>query len=248
VYFHLIIGLLLCAPLLPAAESSILTRWDFEGEHPFHDLTIEGEPPVVISDPLNPANQVMHAVLKPHAERAERSEVRFDRIAEGQERWVGCRILRPDREQFGRVCLFQLGPISGAPGHGGRGLYQILAWKAEDRLFFTFKGYLSRVTDKDFDSPVGELVVGKWDEWVLHLKLSSRDDGHITLWRNGQQLIDRAGQNAFPGDRLAVKWGAYIGAGNVTEQETNVYFDDVVIGDETATYEDVSPGKKSPLP
>ena len=245
---YLFIGLLFFAPLLPAAENSILYRWDFEGGHPFHDLTIEGEPPVVLIDPGNPANKVMHAVLKPHAERPERSEVRFDRIAEGQERWVGCRIFRPDQEQFRRVCMFQLGPISGSPGHGGRGLYQIIGWKIDDQLSWTFKGYLSRVTGKDFECEAGAMVVGKWDEWVMHIKLRKDSEGRITLWRNGQQLYDRLGQNAFQGDRIAVKWGAYIGSGNVTEQETNVYFDEVVIGDETACYEDVSPGRKSPMP
>lgn len=246
---HKIIAtLFFIAPLLSAADSAILYRWNFEGDQPFHDLKIEGEPPVVINDPQNPGNKVMHAVLKPHAERAERSEVRFDRINEGQERWVGCRILRPDAEQFHRTCIFQLGPISGAPGHQGRGLYQIIAWKIDDKLSWTFKGYLSRVTGHDFETQAGPLVVGAWDEWVMHIKVRHDEDGCITLWRNGQKIVDRLGPNAFPGDHVAVKWGAYIGSGNITEQATNVYFDDVVIGDETACYEDVSPGKKSPLP
>lgn len=246
--FQLITCLLGLCPFFSAAESPILHRWDFEGSDPFHTLKIEGEPPVVISDPRNPANRVMHAVLKPKAERPERSEVRFDRIEEGQERWVGCRIFRPDPEQFHRVCIFQLGPISGAPGRGGRGLYQILARKVDDQLVWTLRGYTSRVNDRDFEDQAGPLVIGTWDDWVMHIKLRHDDQGRIVLWRNGRQIVDRSGQNAWPGDRLAVKWGAYIGSGNTTEQETNVYFDDIVIGNEMARYEDVSPGKKSPIP
>ena len=243
----LILGLCFCFAWLPAAEDAVLQRWDFEGDAPFHDLRIEGEPPVVIPDPLQPGNRVMHAVLRPHAERRERSEVRFDRIREGEERWVGCRIYRPDAEQYRRVCMFQLGPISGAPGHAGRGLYQILGRKREQSLQWTFRGYLSRVQEDDFEHPAGPMQVGAWDSWVMHIRLRSDEEGLITLWRNGRKIVESRGRNAYPGDRIAVKWGAYIGAGNITEQETNVYFDDVVIGDAAACYEDVAPGGASPV-
>lgn len=243
-----LLALLWSTSILCAAEGAVLQRWDFEGDQPFHDLKIEGEPPVIIADPQNPANRVMHAVLRPHAERPERSEVRFDRILEGQERWVGCRIYRPDAEQFRRVCLFQLGPISGAPGRNGRGLYQILAWKRGEQLTWSFRSYLSRVGEQDQDDQAGPLTVGTWEDWVLHLKLRADADGLITVWRNGQKIIERSGPNAFPQDRIAVKWGAYIGKGNLPEQETHAYFDDIVIGDQTARYEDVAPGHRSPLP
>ena len=246
-YLRILIGLLICAPLLTAADGPILQRWDFEGKRPFHDLGIEGEPPVVITDMRNPANKVMHAVLKPHAKLPGRSEVRFDKITVGQERWVGCRIFRPDQDQHPRVCMFQLGPVSGAPRRPGKGLYQILSKRVGDNLSWSLKGYLSRVKSKDVESQAGQVVVRTWDDFVMHIKLRSDAQGLIELWRNGEKMLEWKGQNAFSGDSIAVKWGAYIGIGNDAEVETNVYFDDIVIGDETARYEDVSPSGKSPL-
>ena len=243
-----ILGVLCFTSLPAAAEGGVLERWNFEGESPFHNLIIEGEPPVVIPDPLQPGNLVMHAVLKPQAARPERSEVRFDRILEGQERWVGFRIYRPDPEQFYRVCTFQLGPISGAPGRNGRGLYQILAWKQPEGHSWSFRGYMSRMNQTDFDEPAGPQVIGTWENWVMHLKLRSDAQGEITLWRNGRKIFHRVGQNAWAGDRIAVKWGAYVGSKNTPQQETHVYYDDIVIADETATYQDVAPGGGSPLP
>jgi len=81
--------------LLPASRgtAAVLLRWDFEGDKPFHDVKIEGEPPVCVPDPLNPANQVMRSVLRTDSTRSERSEVRWDSIHLGEERWVGFKIL-----------------------------------------------------------------------------------------------------------------------------------------------------------
>ena len=245
---YLRISLLILPTLLFGADGSIIQRWNFEGNSPFKNLRIEGEPPVVIPDPLNPKNRVMHAVLRPDAKLNGRSEVRFDRIEVGEERWVGCRIFRPSREQYRRVCLFQIGPIVGAPGRGGRGLYQIISVDSAGVLEWTFRGYMSRVTGTDFSYEAGPVTLGVWDEWVMHVKVRSDAEGRITVWRNGEQIADHPGQNAFKGDRVAVKWGPYIGSNSVTNEEIHVYYDDVVIGDENARYEDVSPGRKSPRP
>jgi hypothetical protein len=189
----------------------------------------------------------MQAVLRHDTVVPGRSEVRYGRITEGQERWVGCRIYRPDQDQFPRICMFQLGPISGSPDHPGRGLYQIIAQRYGGVPGWSLKGFLSRVTGTDREETVGPVVLRSWDDWVMHIKVRSDDQGLIELWRNGDQMLSWTGPNAFPLDSIPVKWGAYIGSGNATTDPITVLYDDVVIADETARYEDVAPGHRSPL-
>lgn len=226
-----------CLSFSTLVEGKVLQEWNFEDNNPLHNLTIEGSKPEIIPDPKDPSNKVMRAVLKPDQEREERSEVMPGAIKVGEDRWIGVRIMRPDPQQNEWNCFFQLGPIWGAPGKGRAGLYQLdtlgdAAWH--------FRGWMGRAGGKDFMKRIGPLKYGEWDDWVFHVKLRADDTGMVEVWRNGKSVLKHMGQNAFPGDTMRIKWGVYA---RKTEKEISALYDNVVIGDENSSYEEVAPKK-----
>ena len=229
------------------ADAKILQQWSFEDDNPFQGLAIEGEPPKVVADPQNPANKVMYSVLKPGAERQERSEVKLNNVREGEERWVGVRILRPNAKQSGFTCFFQLGPIVGAKGHGGSGLYQLASYGKDGNNTWKIRGFMERAGGKGFGIPVGKVEYNKWEDWVFHIKVRADTSGLIEVWKNGQPVVKQTGQNAFPGDKVAIKWGVYVGKGNVPTDEITAFFDNITIGDASSSMNEVAPrSAKSP--
>ena len=226
----------------PKPGRHILVQWDFEGAKPIHSVSIEGEPPKVVADPLNPKNKVMLSILKPEQARAERSEVRTQHsVGVGEERWVGVRILRPEPVQTGFTCFFQLGPISGAKGLGGAGLYQLAAYGKDGSYQWRIRGFVERLGAKPVSIDVGPVAYGKWEDWVFHMKLRADSSGLLEVWRDGKLVATHHGQNAQPGDHIPIKWGVYVGKGSAVPKDIRTFYDEVTIGDADSSYAEVAP-------
>jgi polysaccharide lyase-like protein len=104
---------------------------------------------------------------------------------------------------------------------------------------------------------LGALDKDKWHAYVLHVKHSSGSDGLVEIWRDGVKILSRAGQNGYPltGDYHMpfFKMGIYKSYWNGTRTSaTNkrvLYFDDIKMGNENATYNDMVPsGSGSTIP
>lgn len=215
-----------------------MKMWDFENSHPFHDLRIEGEKPEVVVDPLSSINHVMKSVLLKTSCRPERSEVRFDWIGFEQDRWVGVRIMVPRKNTQPFQCLFQLGPIYGSDNSNGGGWYQLLARSGSD-FIWDIRGYMERIHPSTVREHAGPIEPGKWTNWVMHFRLSDGANGFIEIWKDGMKVFERHGSNSKPGDKIPLKWGIYIGIGNKLLEDTTVYFDDVVYGNESSNLEEI---------
>ena len=91
---------------------------------------------------------------------------------------------------------------------------------------------------------VGDLVRDKWQEFVFHFIHSPYDDGFIEIWHNAERKVARHGGNTY--NELLPKWkiGIYKAAfesGQSLVTSRVVFFDNVKIGDEKATYRDMEP-------
>lgn len=91
---------------------------------------------------------------------------------------------------------------------------------------------------------VGELTRDTWHEFIFHFIHSPYSDGYLTLWHNGEQKVERIGGNMY--NEFLPKWkiGIYKNAFELgTSLVTNrvVFFDNVKVGDENATYRDMEP-------
>jgi hypothetical protein len=63
----------------------------------------------------------------------------------------------------------------------------------------------------------------------------------MEVWKNDVKIYSAARQNGVPYDRTRIKWGMYVGAGNINHETAKCYFDDIKIGNRKARYEDVVP-------
>jgi len=93
---------------------------------------------------------------------------------------------------------------------------------------------------------VGGLTRDQWHEFVFHFIHSGSDDGFIAVWHNGKQKVAYSGCNLY-GDSLP-KWkvGIYKAAfevGTSLVKSRVVFFDNLKIGDENASYRDLEPAR-----
>jgi hypothetical protein len=164
-----------------------------------------------------------------------RAEISFQ-PATNLNRWYSFALYAP-AEQFKwddeDDCLIQF--------HQGDGETPALCLRVrEDRVYIRILGVWN---------DLGVFEKDKWQAYVMHIKHSTGSTGLIELWRNGVKLMNRTGANMTSVDddehNPSLKLGIYKSAWNgssTTETSTRVvYYDDIKIGNEYATYEDMVP-------
>ncbi|THU40212.1 hypothetical protein FAM09_10090 [Niastella caeni] len=96
---------------------------------------------------------------------------------------------------------------------------------------------------------LGVFEKDKWRAYVMHVNHSAGSDGLIELWRDGVKILNRSGANMYSitGDYHAPNWklGIYKsdwnGTGTTASTVRVLYFDDIKLGNEFATYNDMVP-------
>jgi hypothetical protein len=90
----------------------------------------------------------------------------------------------------------------------------------------------------------------KWNTFVFHIKHSPGSDGVLEIWLNGKKVFNRAGQTmyALTGTTKPPKWkmGIYKSDWNgsqTTDTKIRIfYYDNIRLGNENATYENMASG------
>ncbi len=103
---------------------------------------------------------------------------------------------------------------------------------------------------------LGQLDKDKWHTYVLHVKHTAGSDGLVEIWRDGVKILNHAGPNSYPltGDYHLPFWkfGIYKSYWNGSRtSSTNkrvLYFDDIKMGTENATYNLMLPSTGSTAP
>jgi hypothetical protein len=125
--------------------------------------------------------------------------------------------------------------------HQGGGATPALCLRVKnDRLYLRVRG-----TWID----LGVFEKDKWRAYVIHVKHSSGSDGLIELWRDGVKIVHRTGANmyAVTGDyhnpklKLGIYKSEWNGSGTTQTTQRVLYFDDIKMGNEYATYNDMTP-------
>ncbi len=126
-------------------------------------------------------------------------------------------------------------------------------WDADRITFRRGQGIDPKRYDGSEEPPLGtcEGDLGKWTDWVLHVRWDYRADGagFTELWKNGHKVFDRKGPNCFndatgPFFRFGLyKWPwRHPRAKRPSKTETRTTFhDEIRIGGAGATYRDVAP-------
>jgi len=93
---------------------------------------------------------------------------------------------------------------------------------------------------------IAPITKNKWHTFVFHFIHSYKSDGLIELWHNGKKVLTVHGGNMY--DDVLPKWkiGLYKSAfkhGTSDVSKRIIYFDNVRVGDGTATYADLDPAR-----
>jgi hypothetical protein len=175
----------------------------------------------------------------------------------GQERWYGFSVYLPKDwrdEIFDIVMQIHNHPD---PGEGPKSPIMTLetagdSWKVNDRWD---KEKISKPAKNGAGGTItsnllwtGPYETEKWTDWVFHVKWSLDDDGLVEVWKDGVKVVTHNGPNCYNDDKdFYFKMGVYKPAYRVTAPPQRVIFhDEVRIGNEKATYQDVAPGGLSP--
>lgn len=82
--------------------------------------------------------------------------------------------------------------------------------------------------------------LGKWTDWVFHVKWSINNDGFLQVWKNGELVVNDTGPIGFNDDK-----GPYFKSGIYRGEETYcpivTYIDSFKFADERGSYDCVAP-------
>lgn len=180
------------------------------------------------------------------AQGAYRSEVRLNRFFDvGTDFWIGFRMMRPNSGHYypdsrnSNVVNFQVGPISFDGGSTWHGLHQLQSNIKDNHM--RHKTFPNVVGIEDDVKILGPGNWGNWEKWVIHSKFRDSENGILKIWRNDVLVHSNVARNGVENAKTMIKWGAYIGANNQAQTDTEVYFDDITIMGANGSYNDVAP-------
>ena len=109
-------------------------------------------------------------------------------------------------------------------------------------------GHISYEGQKKYE--VGNIVAGKWTDWVFHMKFAYDSTGVLEVWKNGQSVVQRNGPNFYndqhyPYQKIGIykyRWHDRQAIKSINTRRV-YFYDEIRVGNENATYKDVAPGK-----
>ena len=91
---------------------------------------------------------------------------------------------------------------------------------------------------------IGEVTKDKWLEFIFHFIHSHEEDGLVEIWFNGVKMINLSGGNLYtnslPKWAIGINKSSFIN-GTSEVNKRIIYFDNLRVGDENATYEIMEP-------
>ncbi len=125
--------------------------------------------------------------------------------------------------------------------------WQSLKFVSPPLALWTENGRWKVVQNGDIKTDIGPYQKEKWTDFVFHVRWSLNSTGLIEVWKDGVKVFTKAGVNSYTGyvtgNYMKVgiyKWGWARGYPSNTTVRI-IYADEIRIGNENATYKDVSP-------
>lgn len=96
---------------------------------------------------------------------------------------------------------------------------------------------------------LGAIVKDTWQAYVIHVKHSSGSTGLVEIWRDGKLFYTYKGANMYrvtgdiknPNWKLGIYKSTWNGSSTTRTKKRVLYFDDIKMGNENATYAEMTP-------
>lgn len=100
---------------------------------------------------------------------------------------------------------------------------------------------------------LGLIDKDKWHTYVMHVKHSAGADGLVEIWYDGKKILSRTGANMYkvggdykdPNLKLGIYKSAWNGTVATDSKVRVIYFDEIKMGNEKATYAEMVPKRDS---
>jgi|GEM_PF-1165995 len=236
-------------PYLESISNFRLGPWNiifeetFEGEEPFYAYVHKQFPK---SHSFNVSTNPVHRGVKSGrfelrkgdpsiTDIGVRTEVLFSQI-ENPETWYSFSIFLPSngyaRDSDDEILSQWLQSGMGSPSISLRTL--------NDRFIYRFRSNSGVITSHDLSPATKD----SWNRFVFHIIHSSGSNGLVEIWRNGIKILQKSGPNMYTGNLPRWKLGIYKPTWENRSTETQIriaFFDNIRIGNENATYEEMNP-------
>lgn len=99
---------------------------------------------------------------------------------------------------------------------------------------------------KSSGAGLGIAPLNRWIDFVFHIKWNSFGNGILQVWQDNKLVVDKTGIAIGYNDNRNPYWkvGIYKYSGKSNHASRSVYYDEIRIGNDKATYADVAPEKK----
>ena len=107
------------------------------------------------------------------------------------------------------------------------------------------------INSGNYYDDLGPIISDEWVSWVLHIRWAADSTGVIQVWKNGKKMIDREYIPTAPYEGTYFKLGINKfgwGIQRSTTRKRVLFYDEVRIGNEKASYDDVKPRNTPPPP
>lgn len=221
----------------------------------------------IVNSPTRAGKQAIRFTLKrgdPFVANNQRAELKLEKVPPNSEKWYGLSVLVP--EDFKKDRTYEI--IT--QWHSRPNLDAGEKWRTpplailirNNRLFLHRRWDPNPITRNNKPGPgggretlpLGDYNPGEWTDFVVHVKWSHTADGSLKVWQNGKLVVNKSGPNTYndpTGPYLKIGLYKPSWKSNPKESQTTkriIYFDEVRIGDATASYQDVKPGDRSISP
>lgn len=229
--------------LFPAQSKNLILHEGFEGGNHKQLGAHEGCCHAVVTTPTRAGRHSYRSTLGSPAktDRPERAEIKLKPFPVDSERWVGISIFIPSGADKGSTSLFQFVRKPGGAVNRYAAAFQLESEKGQFKIIRRGAGSTGKRGDNQTWN-LGAITYDKWTDIVFHYKGATTSNGLFEVWVNGARKMKYQGiteERRRQGPYL--KLGIYVGIGNKIGKETSIFYDELRVGDEHASYKDVAP-------
>ncbi|MEI9809123.1 MAG: polysaccharide lyase [Bacteroidota bacterium] len=116
-------------------------------------------------------------------------------------------------------------------------------WTSGGRFTYVTSNNNNSTSATNEYTEIGPVISNQWIDFVIHIRWATDSTGLLQVWKNGEQVIDRANVKTAAISsyfKLGInKFGWLTQESTVTQRV--MYYDEVRIGNANATYNDVAP-------